>query len=155
MLDLECFTYLTKALESTISPIVILASNRGMSSVRGADPSVPPEPHGIPRDLLARLLIIPTYPYPLDDIKAIVRSRARIEGIAIQEPALEKVAELGAKVSVRYAIQLLTPASILAKVGGKTAGEVSVKELEEAEDLFLDSTRSAKVLEGADSGYIV
>lgn len=34
MLDLETFTYLHKALESTISPIVIFATNRGYCTVR-------------------------------------------------------------------------------------------------------------------------
>merc|ERR1711865_1036850 len=29
MLDIECFTYLNRALESTLAPIVILATNRG------------------------------------------------------------------------------------------------------------------------------
>ena len=35
MLDIECFTYLNRALESPISPIVILASNRGNTVIRG------------------------------------------------------------------------------------------------------------------------
>ncbi|GMF04014.1 unnamed protein product [Ambrosiozyma monospora] len=34
MLDIECFAYLNRALESTIAPIVILASNRGMTTVK-------------------------------------------------------------------------------------------------------------------------
>ncbi|CAG8512401.1 9172_t:CDS:2 [Scutellospora calospora] len=34
LLDIECFTYLNKALESTLSPIVIFATNRGMCQVR-------------------------------------------------------------------------------------------------------------------------
>ena len=34
MLDMECFTYLQKALESVIAPIVIFATNRGMGTVR-------------------------------------------------------------------------------------------------------------------------
>lgn len=34
MLDLECFTYLHRALESTISPIVVFATNRGRCTVR-------------------------------------------------------------------------------------------------------------------------
>lgn len=34
MLDIECFTYLHRALESTISPIVIFATNRGQCKVR-------------------------------------------------------------------------------------------------------------------------
>lgn len=34
MLDIECFTYLNRALESPLSPIVVLATNRGVSLVR-------------------------------------------------------------------------------------------------------------------------
>nr|XP_012646728.1 ruvB-like 1 [Microcebus murinus] len=34
MLDIECFTYLHRALESSIAPIVIFASNRGNCVVR-------------------------------------------------------------------------------------------------------------------------
>jgi RuvB-like protein 1 (pontin 52) len=34
MLDIECFTYLNRSLESSLSPIVIFATNRGMCTVR-------------------------------------------------------------------------------------------------------------------------
>jgi len=51
MLDIECFTYLNRALESTLAPIVILATNRGISTIRGTDIT---SPHGIPIDLLDR-----------------------------------------------------------------------------------------------------
>lgn len=34
MLDIECFTYLNRALESTLAPIVILATNRGLCQIR-------------------------------------------------------------------------------------------------------------------------
>jgi len=34
MLDIECFTYLNRALESSLSPIVVLATNKGLSVVR-------------------------------------------------------------------------------------------------------------------------
>ena len=54
MLDIGCFTYLNRALETTISPIVVLASNRGMCTIRGTDGVV--AAHGIPPDFLARLL---------------------------------------------------------------------------------------------------
>lgn len=36
MLDIECFTYLHRALESTIAPIVVFASNRGNCLIRWA-----------------------------------------------------------------------------------------------------------------------
>lgn len=62
MLDIECFTYLNRALESTLAPIVILATNRGITTIRGTDMK---SPHGIPSDLLDRLLIVKTLPYSL------------------------------------------------------------------------------------------
>jgi RuvB-like protein 1 (pontin 52) len=34
MLDLECFTYLNRALESSLSPIVVFATNRGICTIR-------------------------------------------------------------------------------------------------------------------------
>jgi len=33
MLDIECFTYLNRALESALAPIVIFATNRGLCTV--------------------------------------------------------------------------------------------------------------------------
>jgi hypothetical protein len=41
MLDIECFTYLHRALESTIAPIVIFATNRGKSIIRGTQVRTP------------------------------------------------------------------------------------------------------------------
>lgn len=55
MLDIECFTFLNRALESSLSPIVIFATNRGVCTIRGTDVL---SPHGIPVDLLDRMLII-------------------------------------------------------------------------------------------------
>lgn len=41
MLDVECFTYLNRALESTLAPIVIFATNRGRCKVRcGGGPNI-------------------------------------------------------------------------------------------------------------------
>lgn len=149
MLDIECFTYLNRALESPISPIVILASNRGKCTIRGTEDIV--AAHGIPPDLLARILIIPTHTYTPDEVKHIVRIRTRTEGLAISEPALEKVAEHGVKVSLRYALQLLTPANILARVNQKK--EIDVDDVAECEDLFIDARRSASIV-NAEDGFI-
>eukprot|EP00375_Theileria_parva_P001626 XP_764299.1 DNA helicase RuvB [Theileria parva strain Muguga] len=65
MFDIECFTYLSKVMESPLSPIIILSTNRGISSVRGSDFI---EAHGIPADLLDRLLIIKTVPYTIHEV---------------------------------------------------------------------------------------
>ena len=34
MLDLESFTYLSRAMESPLAPIIVLATNRGFSTIR-------------------------------------------------------------------------------------------------------------------------
>lgn len=80
MLDIECFTFLNRALESTLAPIVILATNRGMSTIRGTDII---SPHGVPIDLLDRLLIIKTVPYNLEELIKILAIRASIENIKL------------------------------------------------------------------------
>ena len=147
MLDVECFTYLNRALESALAPVVVLASNRGRCAVRGADDLV--AAHGIPPDLLARLLIIPTVPYAPDEVRTIVRLRARTEGLAFTEDALARLAESGVRVSLRYALQLMTPASILARVGAKK--EIEKADVLEAEDLFIDTKRSAAILSHSDT----
>lgn len=60
MLDIECFSFLNRALENDKAPIVILATNRGVTQIRGTNYK---SPHGIPIDLLDRLVIIHTETY--------------------------------------------------------------------------------------------
>lgn len=60
MLDIECFSFLNRALESDQAPIVIMATNRGITKIRGTNYL---SPHGLPLDLLDRALIITTEPY--------------------------------------------------------------------------------------------
>ena len=38
MLDIECFTYLNRALESSLAPIVVFATNRGICQVQSQCP---------------------------------------------------------------------------------------------------------------------
>ena len=59
MLDIECFSYLNRALESDLAPVLVVATNRGITKIRGTNYK---SPHGIPTDLLDRLLIISTTP---------------------------------------------------------------------------------------------
>jgi RuvB-like protein 1 (pontin 52) len=152
MLDLEAFTFLNRALESPLSPLVILASNRGNTHIRGGT-NLPPSAHGIPTDLLARLLIIPTHPYGPAEIKSIITTRVTTEKLSISEPAKDRVSSLGEKISLRYALQILAPASVLAKVNGRDNDQIQVEDVEECQGLFLDARRSAQAL-GQTNGYI-
>lgn len=105
MLDIECFTYLNRALESTISPHVILATNRGLCTVKGTEDSGGEgivSPHGIPTDLLDRCMIIKTTPYNKDEIKTVLSLRSKVEGLKLGEAALDQLAEKGAQTSLRY-----------------------------------------------------
>lgn len=72
MLDIECFSFLNRALENDLSPLVIMASNRGVTRIRGTKYK---SPHGIPIDLLDRVLIISTKAYAVDEIREIVEIR--------------------------------------------------------------------------------
>ena len=72
MLDIECFSFLNRALEDEMAPVVIMASNRGITRIRGTKYK---SPHGIPIDLLDRLLIISTTPYSEKEIKQIISIR--------------------------------------------------------------------------------
>ncbi|KAE9420586.1 hypothetical protein Angca_003908, partial [Angiostrongylus cantonensis] len=127
MLDIECFTYLHRALESTISPIVVFATNRGMSKVRGSGEM---SPHGVPRDLLDRLLIIPTIDYSLDELKRIISIRAAAEHVNLSPSCLKIVAEIAHDTSMRSVAQLLTPARLQAQASGReTVEEEDIKEI--------------------------
>ena len=142
MLDIECFTFLNRALESKLSPIVVLATNRGTSKIRGTDLVAP---HGIPIDLLDRLLIIRTLPYTLEEIVKILSIRAQTEGISLSEEALAYLGSIGTRTSLRYAVQLLNPTSIFSVTQGKS--EITKEDLEEMNALFYDSKASAKILQ--------
>lgn len=72
MLDVECFSFLNRALEDEMAPIVIVATNRGVTRIRGTNYK---SAHGIPLDLLDRMVIINTEPYSNIDLKEILRIR--------------------------------------------------------------------------------
>ncbi|AET39249.1 RuvB family ATP-dependent DNA helicase pontin Ecym_4172 [Eremothecium cymbalariae DBVPG len=145
MLDIEIFTYLNRALESSIAPIVVLASNRGMNTVRGTDDVV--SPHGIPPDLIDRLLIVRTLPYNRQEIRTIIEKRAKVENLDLKEDSLDLLATMGADTSLRYVLQLLSPSGILANSSGRS--EILPSDIEEAKLLFLDAKRSTKILESS------
>lgn len=121
---------------------MVLASNRGQCTIRGTEDII--SAHGIPPDLLGRLLIIPTVPYKPNEIRTIISLRAKTEGLTINDAALQSVTKQGESVSLRYALQLLTPASILARVAGRK--EINEVDVAECEDLFIDTRRSASIV---------
>jgi len=149
MLDIECFTYLNRALESSLAPIVIFATNRGICTIRGTDIR---SSHGIPVDLLDRLLIVRTYPYEKSEIQQILKIRAETEGLKIDEGGLAALSSIGENTSLRYAVQMLTPAFILASTNGKDT--VQTEDIEEINTLFMDAKASTRMLAADSDKYL-
>lgn len=145
MLDLECFTFLNRAIESPLAPVLVLATNRGHCTVRGTDDVR--SAHGIPRELLDRLLIVRTALYPAEDMLKIVAIRAKAEGLDVAEETLRALADIGSRTSLRYAIQLLTPAGVAAATRGRA--RILPEDVADTAALFLDTKRSAALLESA------
>lgn len=141
LMDIELFSFMNRAMESEMAPIIILASNRGFAKIRGTDVIAP---HGIPLDLLDRLLIITTEPYGREEVEAILRIRAAEMGVEISEDALKKLTDLGVEFSLRYAVQLLAPANELAKI--RNSGKIEVEDVERAAELFVDVSKSSSYL---------
>merc|ERR1712146_530760 len=149
MLDIECFTYLNRALESTLAPIVVFATNRGICTVRGTGVL---SPHGVPVDLLDRMLIIRTMPYSVEEMTQIIAIRAKTEEIEIDEEGVGVLAEIGSRTSLRYAVQLLTPSRIMAQTQGRD--DIQAGDAEEIDELFFDAKASARLLAEQGDGYL-
>ncbi|OZC07980.1 hypothetical protein X798_04976 [Onchocerca flexuosa] len=149
MLDLECFSFLNRAIESDLSPILVIATNKGHEYIRGTQIK---SPHGIPIDLLDRSLIIRTKPYSSKDIEDILRIRAQEESVEMEADAFGILTLLAGKTSLRYAMQLISTGNILRE---RRRGEkVSPVDLKRAYSLFMDHKRSEKFLNDYQKHFI-
>merc|ERR1719420_1212215 len=110
MLDIECFSFLNRALESDTAPIVMMATNRGITNIRGTDYK---SPHGIPIDLLDRMLIISTQPYSEDETRRIIDIRAEEEDVEMTDDAKALLTKIGTESSLRYSLHLITAANLV------------------------------------------
>ncbi|KAL0280794.1 UNVERIFIED_CONTAM: hypothetical protein PYX00_001985 [Menopon gallinae] len=141
MLDIECFSFLNRALENEMAPVVIMATNRGITRIRGTNYN---SPHGIPIDLLDRMIIVPTQPYQEGELKEILKIRCEEEDCEISEDALLVLTRVAVETSLRYAIQLITTANLVSKKRRST--QVEIEDVKKVYSLFLDEIRSAQFL---------
>eukprot|EP00211_Chloroparvula_japonica_P002809 CAMPEP_0119134172 /NCGR_PEP_ID=MMETSP1310-20130426/15891_1 /TAXON_ID=464262 /ORGANISM="Genus nov. species nov., Strain RCC2339" /LENGTH=458 /DNA_ID=CAMNT_0007124931 /DNA_START=120 /DNA_END=1499 /DNA_ORIENTATION=+ len=149
MLDLECFSYINRALESEMAPILIVATNRGITTIRGTDYK---GPHGIPLDLLDRLLIIKTEPYQSKELAQILTIRAEEEEVSLSDKARKLLTKIAAETSLRYAINLITTASLLA--AKRKASQVEIDDVQKVYGMFVDVKRSQQYLESHQRDYL-
>ncbi|KAK6130944.1 hypothetical protein DH2020_035313 [Rehmannia glutinosa] len=78
-------------------------------------------------------------------INQILAIRAQVEELNIDEESLAYLGEIGQQASLRHAVQLLSPASIVAKMNGRD--NICKADLEEVSSLYLDAKSSAKLLQ--------
>merc|ERR1711939_614552 len=141
MLDIECFSFLNRALEAESAPVVIMATNRGITNIRGTDYK---SPHGIPIDLLDRMLIISTQPYTQREIRKIIDIRAEEEDVEMTDEAKDLLTKIGVESTLRYAIHLITVANLVCMK--RKGHEVDVQDIRKVYSLFVDVRRSTQFL---------
>ena len=101
-----------------------MATNRGIAQIRGTSYK---SPHGIPIDLLDRLMIISTAPYSEGEIRKILTIRCEEEDVEMTDEALELLTRIGMETSLRYAIHMIMAASLVSQK--RKATEVDVEDI--------------------------
>lgn len=149
MLDIECFSYLNRALESEMAPVVIMATNRGITRIRGTNYR---GPHGMPIDLLDRMIIIRTVPYTKSEVKEILKIRCEEEDCQLNAEALAVLTRIATTNSLRYAIQLITTANLVSK--RRKGTDVNVEDVTKVFNMFLDESRSSKIMQEYQDEYL-
>ncbi|OLY83240.1 RuvB-like 2 [Smittium mucronatum] len=150
MLDMECYSFLNRALEDVMAPVVIMASNRGMSTIRGTGNIK--SPHGMPIDLLDRLSIISTTPYSTSEMKEILKIRAVEEEVNIDGDALDILTKVASETSLRYAINLISTSYLISQ--RRKSSVVEVGDIKKVYSLFLDEKRSVQYLKEFQDQYL-
>ncbi|MCJ1416809.1 RuvB-like protein 2 [Xylographa parallela] len=149
MLDIECFSYINRALEDELAPIVIMASNRGNTRIRGTTYR---SPHGLPLDFLDRVVIVSTHAYDSEEIKQILAIRAQEEDVDVSPNALALLTKIGEETGLRYASNLITTSTLLSQK--RRAKIVDVEDVQRSYKLFYDPTRSVKFITDFEKRFI-
>lgn len=149
MLDIECFAYINRALEADLAPIVIMASNRGNTRIRGTTYR---SPHGLPLDLLDRVVIVSTQPYSPEEISQIIAIRAQEEEVDLTPDALALLAKIGQEAGLRYASNIITTSTLLSQK--RRSKDVGIEDVQRSYKLFYDPLRSVKFVSEFEKNFI-
>lgn len=139
MLDVECFSFINRALEDDFAPIIVMATNRGVTHARGTNYK---SPHGISLDLLDRSVIVHTSAYSQDELRTILSIRASEEEVNLSADALALLTKIGEETSLRYASNLVSVSQQIAFK--RRSDQVGLADVKRSYSLFLDSGRSVK-----------
>ncbi|KAH0504739.1 RuvB-like 2 [Microtus ochrogaster] len=153
MLDIESFSFLNRALESDMAPVLIMATNRGITRIRGTSYQ---SPHGIPIDLLDRLLIVSTSPYSEKDTKQILRIRWATRGPFMGTLRLDG-RDAPRPLYLGHQCGILPVGSTLGwcLCGSEACGtEVQVDDIKRVYSLFLDESRSTQYMKEYQDAFL-
>ncbi|KAK4534628.1 hypothetical protein CDCA_CDCA02G0653 [Cyanidium caldarium] len=142
ILDMECFSFLNRMLESDVAPLLVCASNRGVTRIRGTEYR---SPHGLPVDFLDRLLIIATEPYAEEECREILRLRSVEEDVEVAPAALALLTKIALETSLRYAMYAMTASALIC--ARRKAAAVEVEDVKKAYVLFMDTKRSTRYVQ--------
>eukprot|EP00834_Sanchytrium_tribonematis_P007362 NODE_654_length_4980_cov_0.656833.p2 type:complete len:434 gc:universal NODE_654_length_4980_cov_0.656833:700-2001(+) len=143
LLDVECWAFLNKAMESPIAPIIIYATNKGHCLIKGTDEM---GSHGVPSDMLDRLLIIKTNPFNIVEMKEIIACKSIEDDLKWTDAELDELSQLGMKYGIRYALQCMEYYYLMKH--DTELGEMTDVTLDDVTGLFMDAGTSAGLLEG-------
>ncbi|QEL62260.1 RuvB-like protein 2 [Candidozyma auris] len=143
------FSFINRALEDDFAPIVVMATNRGVSQTRGTNYK---SPHGVPMDLLDRSIIIHTSNYSADELRTILSIRANEEEAELHADALALLTKIGEETSLRYAANLIAVAQQIASK--RRSATVELPDVKRAYMLFLDSERSVQFVNDNSKSFI-
>jgi len=149
MLDIECYSFLNRALENEMAPIIILATNRGVTKIRGTKQM---SAHGLPADLLDRLLIVETKPYNANELREIIRIRIEEEDVDVTGDALEMLVKIATRTTLRYAMNLVTPSYFCSLK--RKASKIEPHDVQRSYELFIDVGRSQQFLNEYQSRFV-
>uniref|UniRef100_A0A8C9MQU4 RuvB-like helicase n=1 Tax=Serinus canaria TaxID=9135 RepID=A0A8C9MQU4_SERCA len=138
MLDIESFSFLNRALESDMAPVLIMATNRGITRYL----STPGQNHslthlGTPKSVVVTL-------FGEKETQKVLRIGCEEEDVEMTEDAYAVLTRIGLETSLRYAIQLITAASLVARK--RKGAEVGVEDIKRVYSLFLDESRSTQYM---------
>ncbi|PWA95594.1 AAA+ ATPase domain-containing protein [Artemisia annua] len=136
MLDIECFSFINRALENDMTPILV-ATNLGITTTRGTNYNPPPHPTGLKSE---------------EDIHKILDIRCLEEDVDISDDAKVLLTKIGVETSLRYAINLITSAALACQ---KRKGKVlEMEDVSRVYELFWDVKRSTQYLMEYQSQYM-
>ncbi|MCY0890022.1 MAG: hypothetical protein OWQ51_03415 [Pyrobaculum arsenaticum] len=96
--------------------------------------------------------MIRTRPYTAEEIREIISIKANEQKVPLTKEALDLLTSIGVDHSLRYALQLLTPAYIVAKERGK--GSVGREEIEEVRRHFVSVKESVEYVKSLEEKFL-